>query len=230
MTAPSNILQGLLDESSTVRGEWIAQSPGHLPAAAQEPYRVVDGAIQEAKNTITSARATVEKLHGDDLMPAAGRARLIREQLDTARTTLAEQITRADNALMIMRATLINEALPQVGSGRELLARHDAQMLLDRATDPHVAMVRLAQRGDDVGALVASGWGRDYLTARGIDDSVLPVMHGAVIDSAVQAAAEQTLDPGRQVAARHVAHMSHLAAARDMVANGGTAALNKLGA
>jgi hypothetical protein len=220
MTQPTDLLK----LSAQIEGEWLHEKPASLPTVANEPYKVIGAALAKARQQVNSARSTVEKLRADYMIPEAGRSRKIRETIEEARKTVGDEVARADRAVAVMRAVLNAEALPKLVPGNELIARADAQMILDRADDPQTAMAALARRSDDVGALVASPWGRDYLAARGFDD---PAFHQQVVLTSVDAATESG-DGNRRAAALHAQRVTLLEQARDALATGATIAFTDL--
>jgi hypothetical protein len=91
-----------------------------------------------------------------------------------------------------------------------VLARQDALMILDRAPREKLAdaLVRLAGRSDDVGALIASPWLDDYLLARGEDRLSEPIKT-QLLHTATQAA-KTGADPDRARAAQALDHVAQL--------------------
>lgn len=206
-------------------GEIVHQPRDPMPPAAHQAFTAASTAIRNAAMVANGARTRVEEIRGNDLVPKEARARQAAEDLEQRRTAVRDHIRAADNATTILQATLEEAALPKVRPGNESLARQDAAMLLDRSNDPAQVMAQLATRGDDIGALVTSSWGRDYLVSRGLDD---PVFHLGVRLAGIEAAAAQTVDPARAGAARYRQRIAAVQAARDTVLNTGKALLDNL--
>jgi hypothetical protein len=112
-----------------------------------------------------------------------------------------DEVTKLERAMeatrTVMQAHLQVAALPKLPKDRELAARDEARMVLDGSDDTVGTVVRLAQRDDEIGAVVASGWGRSYLAAKRVDkaDEV-----AAMVGRVAAGAALESADPARRAA------------------------------
>lgn len=165
MTTPTatDAMLAMMNEAGAVQMQFTEGATGSLPADANRGLHAFDAARAAAQAAVNGAASRVAQLRADDTVPAASVARQVREHIAAARTVLTEKVSHLDAITTIVRGVLHSAALPKLTPGAELVARADAQMILDGARDKGAALARLATRQDDLGALVASGWGRDYL-------------------------------------------------------------------
>ena len=141
---------------------------------------------------------TVRRLRQDDLLPDAGRRRLVDETLADAAKKRKAALTRMRAARTILAAEARNAALPRLDPAREQAAREELRMLADSAADPSAVLLDLARRGDELAAVAVSSYGESLLRARGVHKA--PDLHRAIQDHAVNAA-RVSADSTRQAAA-----------------------------
>ncbi|HEY1243305.1 MAG TPA: hypothetical protein VGF29_00605 [Hyphomicrobiaceae bacterium] len=191
---------------------------GLLPADANRTRNAITRALANTRAEVNGTVHAVGQLRANDMIPKDARDRLIAERFEQAERVVDEQIRNADAATTILDAQLSMAALAPVGDA--FLARADAQMILDNTPPARLdeVMARLARRQDDVGALVASPWARDYLAARGVEPDLVDAIHTGVVESHVDAQTGSS-DSGRAAAARHRQGIVHLRQARDVVFN-----------
>lgn len=167
-----------------------------------EMTRHYEALVSNAKKAANSAQWKIDRLRADDTIPIESRQRQAREALAAAKTEIAG-IQRAMQAtLTVMEAHLQVAAHPKLDKAREMAARDEARMILDGSDDPVGAMVRLAQRDDELGAVVATGWGRSYLTAKRVDGADEAA---AMVRRAASASAVESADPSRKAAGEALA-------------------------
>lgn len=230
MTTPTSNVDTLIDAmngAGAIQMEFTTGATGQMHADANRGLHAFDQARSQAQAAVASAAARVTGLRADDTIYPDGKNRLIRETIANAQATVAEKLSHLDQITTIMRGVLTSAALPRVSPGAELVARADAQMMLDGAQDKGVTLARLAARQDDIGALAASNWGHDYLTARGSDPVLAAAEHAAAVGSAIDAAVSST-DPARAAAADYARRVVHLEQARDVLRYGAESVLQEL--
>jgi hypothetical protein len=227
MTEMSNIeiLSGVLNDVDPA-AEFHAID-GLMPAEANQSRNAFTAATSRIRMEVNGAVHAVNQLRANDMIPEEGRRRLIAERMAKAEQAVAEELPKVDAALHVLDAQLANAAMAPVQDPG--LGRMDAAMILDGASPDQLdsLMARLAARQDDVGAIVASTWGADYLRSRGIHEDLVTAMHAAVRVAAVDAATTST-DRNRAAAAEHHRGLVHLRQARDTVANGASSVLSEL--
>ncbi len=211
-----------------------AKADRGLRSLPDGPRQLVEAArlsLREAQVAISAASGSIPELLADENIYPVGRTKAAKKKIEALAETVDRATTNAQQTLALARQSLLKEALPKLDRRRESAARQDALMALDRAPgDQKTAkFIELARRGDDVGALVNSSWGADYLrTIDGADDRFVQEIHGAAHTNALQAAAEQTTDAGRQVAAQYTEVLPNLSGARDAVYQLGNMAVQEL--
>ncbi|TVL91937.1 hypothetical protein CD790_14760 [Streptomyces sp. SAJ15] len=192
------ILNGV-DQAMTRHNE--EHPTGQLPADGRSQISTALTAIRAVRTILNSAHDELEKLRLNDTLYPEGRKRMMTELLDDAEEKINQKVSTADANATIARASFVVGAMPQMSKGRDLIAREDARLILDASKDPISMITHLAQRQDDVGALVVTQWGADYLRARGHDDHELKNAQAAIIGMALNGA-QQGGDSGRAAAAR----------------------------
>ncbi len=191
----------LADEHAHIdswRTRYESTTPG--VAAAFKAFKETGGKMH------TLARETVGKVRevrANDLAYPEGRQRLERELKDTAQAELSTLREQRALSLELLRRELEYAALPRVAKERELLARDEARMILDTSPSPGVAMLELAQRHDELAAVVTGSWGESYLRARG--ERRAPEVHRDVCKVAIEANAQHHDGTVRQAAAGYLA-------------------------
>lgn len=179
-----------------VRGtfdEQLPPSPSHrVPAEARKAFNDARQIVTDFHNTAAIAGSRVAQLRADDTLFPEGRERMARETIAEARERAATLALLADAAIPDARERLIEAALPRLDIRRAHLARQDALMILDgvAAEKRSEVMNALAGRDDEVTALVASRWGRDYLEYRTPVASKAPALHEQLRTRAAAAATE----------------------------------------
>jgi hypothetical protein len=181
---------------------------GRFPGDAGDLVRGAREALASVTNKTTGTIGQAVREASDPRIPAAGKRKIVAGLADELAAHAAEQLQLAETRLDVAEASLIVQALPKMSKGDEMSARADAQMVLDRVTDPAnvpAAMADLAARGDSVGGLVAGDWGRTYLAARGLK----PGDHSQVTAAAVHAAKDSP-DTTRAEAAEAIGRLGDL--------------------
>jgi hypothetical protein len=194
-----------------------------LPPGAREFVNAARSALTEAQTAIDDAARSVPALLADRRVYPQGRTDAARAKLADLEALVADKTAVAQKALEATKVVLTKQSLRPVDRREEMVARADAQMILDR-TDPasrDAVMMRLAQRQDAIGALVSSQWGRDYLSTVTTDSVLADAMFAGITESAVSAAAGQNLDEARRDAAQHLDTLPALHGMRDAVMHTG---------
>lgn len=167
-----------------------------------ELTRHYEALVSNAKKAANSAQWKIDNLRADDTIPLASRQRQAREALAAAKIEIGG-IQRAMAAtLQVMEAHLQVAARPKLDKAREMNARDEARMILDGSDDPAGVMVRMAQRDDEIGAVVATGWGRSYFQAKRVDNADEVV---ALVGRVASASAVESADPSRKAAGEALA-------------------------
>ncbi|WP_236238809.1 hypothetical protein [Streptomyces sp. CC228A] len=177
---------------------------GRLPATGRTQIATALKTVRSYDTLLNFAHNEMEKLRLNDTLYPEGRKRMMQDLLTDAEQKTADKHRTADNNITVARASFITNAFPTLTRNREMIAREDARMILDGSNDPQSTLIHLAQRQDDVGALVVTAWGADYLYSRGCDDRDVKNAQKAIIAMAVAGAAEQDTDPHRLAAAQGV--------------------------
>ncbi|MDH2391257.1 hypothetical protein QCN29_21220 [Streptomyces sp. HNM0663] len=189
-----------------VRKAILAHEENHrtsgLPPKGRAPLGTAMSAVRSYSTLVTSAYEKLEKLRLDDTMFPEGKKRMMQELLTDAEQKTEDKQRSADNNAVVARASFITAAFPALSKNREAIAREDARMILDASKDPDVRLGQLALRQDDVGALVVTQWGRDYLESRGLGEHEIRATQELVIGHALNGAADQSGDRERSAAAR----------------------------
>jgi hypothetical protein len=118
-----------------------------------------------------AAAAKIRAAENNDLIPEHGRLRLLGEARAEAMAALDEQERLAHVATDTLRAILTGMALPRVERDREMPARDEVRLLVQGAGDPLQTMLDLAQRHDELAAVVTSSYGESLLRATGVQDA-----------------------------------------------------------
>jgi len=178
-----------------------------LGPSALASFEQYEQAAHDLQMASSSAAARVRQLRADDLLPDAGRRRLIDE-------TLADAAKKRDRARAQMRAArdvlaakARASALPRLDPKREQAAREELRLLTDNAPDAAAVLLELAQRDDELAGVAVSSYGESMLRARGTPKA--KDLHAVVQDVAVEAAAKSA-DPERQAAAAAVSALGQL--------------------
>ncbi|WP_326599143.1 hypothetical protein [Streptomyces sp. NBC_01803] len=188
---------------------------GTLPSPGRAQIRTGTNTASTVGTLITSAHTTLEKLRWDDTLYPDGRKRMMGDVLTDAEEKAQQKVNQIDANATVARASFIVAALPTLTKGRELVARENARMILDKEDDPVTALGRLALRQDDVGALAVTQWGADYLRSRGCDDRDIELAQQVIIGHALNGAADQNADQERSAAARGARAAESLLGIRD---------------
>ncbi|NLE22081.1 MAG: hypothetical protein GX624_04795 [Actinobacteria bacterium] len=206
MTSPQDQIQKHRDSISAQmrasHAHWrkLAHALGPTARATFEAY---EAAVRELRQASDSAALRVKQLREDDMLPDAGRRRLIAETLSEAAKKRSAARARMRAARDVLAAKARSAALPKLAKDREAAAREELRMLTSGAEDPASVLLELAQRDDELGAVAVSSYAESLLRAKGVPSA--PAVYAAVCDHAVDAA-RRSADPARQVAAAaHVA-------------------------
>lgn len=183
--------------------EYDAWERGHrkLTPAVAEAYRELRGAGAQTRRKAREIVLRIESLESDDMLPEQARERLIREARHEASKLIPALRERQQAALAVIAKETQAAALPRIERDREPLARDEARMVLDGASDPRTAMVELAERGGELQAVVTGSWGESYLRARGVPKAADE--HGFVRDRAIAANARHSDEAVRSAAQAH---------------------------
>lgn len=182
-----------------------------LPDAAAKLLMGARQNVNGAFHEIVDGRDKADRIMADDTIYPDGRERIAGEAAQQARTSSTDQLDNADSLLDAAEKVLIHESAPKVARPDALIARDDARMILgaiDNPEDVGIKAMELARRQDDIGGLLASDWGHNYLSSRGVSD--VDSVHDAVKRSAVEAAVSQSTDTARQRAAKNVSSLANL--------------------
>lgn len=222
----------LLATSSAVEGEWLQAMAddgvsGNLTADTGKALRTVTGALAAGRQAVSYIGEAVQGDLTDVNVYPEGRTLRAAERIEQAEAKLGEALAKADNAITVARAMLTVEARPKMTPRQEMVARADAQMLMDASDNPGNTLITLAARQDDVGALVNSGWGRDFLTARTGDPDLVEATVKLATEAMLQAA-QQAPDPARRAAALAVERLALLEQSRDVLRSAGQGMLADL--
>lgn len=198
-----------------IRGTFDKQlppSPSHrVPADARKAFNDARQVVTDLHNTAAMAASRVAQLRADDTLYPEGRERMARETIADARERASALALLADAAISLAGERLIEAALPRLDVRRAHLARQDAMMILDSLPPEKRAevMVALGERDDEVTALVASRWGRDYLEYRTPFASKASTLHEQIRSNAAMATVN-TDDGERRAAADAYLNVSAL--------------------
>lgn len=185
------------------------EQAGHFPGDAGELVAGARTAIRNVDAHVHGAIGQAVREAADPRTPRAGKQEIINGLADDVRGHAEEQLRIAANRLDVAEATLIHQALPKIGNNDRLTARSDAAMMLANVEPAGLydAMRQLAERGDSLGALAASEWGQQYLTARGVGKA--DELHRGIVAAAVEAA-KSGPDPDRAAAADAIGRLADL--------------------
>jgi hypothetical protein len=195
-TEHAELLASELDAAATYAP---ISSNSALPRKARDVLDDAARTVAEHGRTVRAAVRRAAEVAGDVRIYPEGRAQAITTTAGELAATVNGLAGRLDVQAAIARGHLTRAASRKVGD--PMLARADATMILDKASDKTSALVALARRDDDIGALVASNWGRDYLLADGMDEREAATLHESAQREAALAAADST-DPARRAAAQ----------------------------
>lgn len=198
----------LSHQEVTLHESWREHSAASSSTA--QSYRQFQDVGREMRAAAREAAAKVKQLQADDTIFPEGRDRLVREASEAARAKLTRLAGQQTAILTVMDKELESAATPRMPKDREMAARDEARMVLDAASDPLQAMTDLAQRGDELAAVVAGSYGESYLRARG-QRSMREVKeaHGLVrLQSVI--AGQQSADPQVRKAACAYAALNDL--------------------
>lgn len=203
--------RGLLDVGDRIASEWVTAA-ADMPGNARTTAGSATAALATAKRTVADTARKAAAIIADQKMYPAGRWQAVNEACDQAAEQIRAELDRAEALATVARAELLTIALPPVDAKAETTARTDALMMLDRTSNVAslgAVLVKLAERGDAVGSLVTSSWGRDYLAARGADERQIEAFHTAAIEAAIEAATRGS-DTKRAAAAKAARQIKHV--------------------
>ncbi|MEU5607973.1 hypothetical protein AB0H03_04315 [Streptomyces sparsogenes] len=203
MNALDSEISTMLAALKKATDQHTAEYPtGQLPPPGRTYVNNALNAAATIPTLITSAYDRLETLRANDTLHPDGRKRMMDELLSDAEQKADEKVSQIEGNATVARATFITGAFPKMTKGQEMTAREDARMILDRDDNPIGTISRLALRQDDVGALVVTQWGQDYLRSRGCDDRDIKTAQAAIVGQALNGAAGQVADNDRAEAAR----------------------------
>jgi hypothetical protein len=162
---------------------------------ARELYKNLEAAASQAKMAANTAQSKVDRLRADDLMPVAGKRRLVAEALAQGKADVKKHTDRMAATLLVLDAELGTAALPRLDPQREAFARDELRLRLDGAADPVAVLFELAQGDGELAAVAVSSYGESYLRAKGIPRA--KEAHAGVRNVAA-AYADQSADPARR--------------------------------
>ncbi|MCT2592231.1 hypothetical protein LHJ74_20385 [Streptomyces sp. N2-109] len=198
-------VETMLDAYAQAATKHSSEHPtGSLPMPGRKSVSAALNTASSIATVVRSAHRELDRLRMDDTIFPDGRRRMMTELLADAEDKTKEKADQAASQAQVARALFVVDAFPQLTRTRELVARQDARMILDASPDPVTALARLALRQDDIGALVVTAWGADYLTSRGCDERQIREAQRAVIGMALNGARDQGADEERSAAARGV--------------------------
>lgn len=179
---------------------------GRFPGDAAAHVRDAAAAITGVGGRVGDLVAQAARHAANPALPAAGKRDLISAAADGIRAN-ADSLVDAEASIRAARAQLTAQALPPVPRDAETTTRADARMILDAASSRDLPgrLRELAARDDNVGRLIASPWGADYVASRGEK----PGSHDAARDAAIEAASRSS-DPARAAAADALGRLPHL--------------------
>ena len=170
-------------------------------------YERARAAAQQAAN---SAQSKVERLRDDDLMPVAGKQRLIREAIEEGQAGVRKAQQAMETTLTVLDAHLSVIATPTVDPKREALARDEIRDRLDGSTTLVSELLNLAQGDGDLAAILANGtWAESFMRGQGTDIKQAREAAGTLRNIAA-ASAVQSSDPVRRAAAEAREELSDL--------------------
>ena len=183
---------------------------------ARDAYRGFSAAAAKAKQAARSAESRVKQLRDDDLMPLAGKRRLMDEALSEARRRVGEEQARMDVALKILEAELSMAAMPRLDRTREQTAKDEVLIRLGSAnvSETIAVLSEFARGEDDLAAVVCTGtWTESLLRGRGVAARDVGQFVSAIRETAAQSAA-QSADPKRAAVAAARADLALLGGAQ----------------
>ena len=188
------------DDDSALLLKW--RHHAGLDADTLELYHGYERARAAAHQAANSAQSKVEKLRDDDLMPAAGKARLVREAIEEGRNGgwKAQQALQVN--LAVLDAHLAVVAMPRIDKDREALARDEIRTRLSGSPNLVSELLNLAQQDSDMAAILANGtFAESFMRGQGTDvrraKETAETLRRVAAASAVQSA-----DPVRRAAAQ----------------------------
>jgi hypothetical protein len=211
---PTEEQQAIIDrldtEERTALDGWRRAFAGQSPTV-REAFADFAKAGEQIKMVARGAAVRVAALREDDMSNPEG----IRRQIVELQRQTADQIKHLrkwqDASLAVLESTLRVHSLPPVPSEREMLARDELLLIVNSSPDPVTALMELAQRGGELGAVAASSYGESLLRAKGVLRA--PVMHEHICTVA-RAANTKHPDPAVATAAQALFKMSELEKAR----------------
>lgn len=188
------------------RDKWrdLARDLGPVATSAS---RLLDEGARELRTASDSAAARIRQLRADDLIPDAGRQRLIGETLDEARKARAAAKSKLHGAQAILEAEARTRALPRLDPKREQAARQELQLLCSGSEDPASVLIEAAKGDGELAGCAVSSYGESLLRAKGVPNA--KELHKGVCDAAI-ASARKSSDPRRQTAAAALAALTDL--------------------
>ncbi|NLG65271.1 MAG: hypothetical protein GX537_06665 [Actinobacteria bacterium] len=177
--------------------QWRKLAAGLGPSAA-ETFREYERAAQELGVVSNSAAFRVKQLREDDLLPDAGRRRLISDALSEGAKKRDAARARMRTAREVLAAKARAAAMPKLDPKREAAAREELRLLTGGTNDPADVLLELAKGDDELAAVSVSSYSQSLLRAKGVRKA--PELHKAVQDVAVHTA-RRSADPKRRAAA-----------------------------
>lgn len=193
MTDPLTALRDSLDaQAREAEAAFAPHANGH--SLIRGAFQTITATNRELRALANTAALKLHELEENDLMPEAGKVRLMTETREGARAQYEQLRQKLDGALAVLETATRDAALPRVPRDREALVRDEAVMRMSGTTDPVKALEELAALGGDLGALAASGWGESYLRAKGLSPAEAKRMHREVVQVVAIDAAAKSAD------------------------------------
>lgn len=187
-----------------------------MPDGARQAVAAAKLSMSRAEAAIAQAVNTVPGILGERHSWPEGRKQRVKETVEKLAETVQSEADAASQLLDLAHQQLLKQAMPTLNKRDEAVAIDTAKMLLGgvAGTERASKLVALAKRGDDVGAVCAEQWGRDFLEASVGDPRIVNDLHNAARAEAVQAAATGP-DKDRANAAQYAEMVCHLRGQRD---------------
>jgi len=157
-------------------------------------YETVCSANRELRTLANTTALKLRELEANDLLPEAGKARLLAETRSEAKERYQELHRKLNGALAVLETAAFTAALPPVPRDREAAARDEALMRMLGTNDPVRALEEVASLGGEMSAVAASSWGESYLRAKGLSPAEAKRMHREVVQLVAVHAATNSAD------------------------------------